>query len=305
MSMQPVLDWAADQLGVRRRVVGGVETLLWARGPWRLRIDSDGRTLEAVLRVGGPDPASRQQLVTEAAALAFAEAHQLAAPRLLAADLDLAGAAGRSVLLRTMLVGSGKIPAVASPERLRALGAAAARLHTVATPPRPGLPLRTRPLADVDFAAARRASGPSPLLDTAEERVDQVPVPAGASVFVHGDLWQGNTVWNGQALVGMVDWDVAGVGHPGIDLGTLRLDAAITFGLPAAAEVLVGWQRATGKAADATAYWDLVAALTTPTDMGQWLPVANQYGRVDLDQATLVDRRDAFLRAALNQLDHQ
>jgi len=35
------------------------------------------------------------------------------------------------------------------------------------------------------------------------------------------------------------------------------------------------------------------------------LPVANQYGRVDLDQATLMDRRDAFLRAALNQLDHQ
>ena len=109
----------------------------------------------------------------------------------------------------------------------------------------------------------------SPLLEAAEARLGELPTPSGATVFVHGDLWQGNTVWNGQALVGMVDWDVAGVGHPGIDLGTLRLDAAITFGLPAAAEVLVGWQRATGKAADATAYWDLVAALTTPTDMGQ------------------------------------
>jgi hypothetical protein len=42
------------------------------------------------------------------------------------------------------------------------------------------------------------------------------------------------------------------------------LDAAIMFGAPAAAEVLVGWRRATGRAADAMAYWDLVAALTTP-----------------------------------------
>jgi aminoglycoside phosphotransferase (APT) family kinase protein len=103
--------------------------------------------------------------------------------------------------------------------------------------------------------------------------------------------------------VGMVDWDAAGVGHPGVDLGTLRLDAAIMFGLPAAADVLEGWRQATGHQADAMAYWDLVAALTTPTDMAQWLPVAHAHGRVDLDAATLMDRRDAFLRAALDQLD--
>jgi hypothetical protein len=156
MSMEPVLDWAADQLGVGARVVA-VETLRGVRGPWRLRIDHDGTALEAVLRVGDPDPASRELLVTEAAALAFAEDHELAAPRLLATDLDLDGAAGRPVLLRTVLAGSSRIPAVASPERLRALSAAAARLHTVATTPRPGLPLRMRPLADMDFAAARRA----------------------------------------------------------------------------------------------------------------------------------------------------
>lgn len=304
MSMEPVLDWAADQLGVGARVVG-VATLRGARGPWQLRIDHDGTMLEAVLRVGDPDPGSREQLATEAAALAFAEQHQLAAPRLLGADLDLDSAAGRPVLLRTVLAGSSQIPAVASPVRLRALGAAAATLHTVTTAPRPGLPLRTRPLADIDFAAARRASGSSPLLDAAEERVDELPVPAGVTVFVHGDLWQGNTVWAGDALVGMVDWDAAGVGHPGVDLGTLRLDAAILYGLPAAAEVLEGWRRQTGQAVDAMAYWDLVAALTTPTDMGQWLPVAHDHGRVDLDEATLTDRRDAFLRAALDQFDRQ
>ena len=123
------------------------------------------------------------------------------------------------------------------------------------------------------------------------------------TVFVHGDLWQGNTLWRGEALVGMVDWDAAGVGHPGIDLGTLRLDAAILFGPPAAAEVLEGWRRQAGQTAEVVAYWDVVAALTTPTDMGQWLPVAHDHGPVDLDEATLKGRRDAFLRAALDQLD--
>jgi aminoglycoside phosphotransferase (APT) family kinase protein len=300
--MDPALSWAAAQVGIGARVLKA-ERLRVGAGPWRLRIDRGGKAIEAVLRVG--DTSSHQQLATEAAALAFAEEHELAAPRLLAVDLD-GKAAGRPVLLTTVLAGSSRIPAAASPGRLRTVGAAAAMLHAVAATPRPGLPLRTRPLEDVDFAAARRASGSTGLLDLAEERVGEVPVPAGATVFVHGDLWQGNTLWRGEALVGMVDWDAAGVGHPGIDLGTLRLDAAILFGLPAAAEVLDGWRRATGQAAEAVAYWDVVAALTSPAD-GEWLAqclgAVHEHGRVDLDAATLTGRRDAFLRVALDQLD--
>jgi len=296
MSMEPVLRWAANQVGAGARVVA-VEGLRAGAGPWRLGIDHGGTLLEAVLRVG--DPNSRQRLATEAAALTLADAHQLAAPRLLAVDLDGA-ATGRPALLVTVLTGSSTIPAVASVARLQVLGAAAATLHAIATGPRPGLPLRTRPLADMDFAASRRASGSSPLLEAAAERVNQVPIPQARTGLVHGDLWQGNTLWVGEHCVGMVDWDAAGVGHPGIDLGTLRLDAAIVFGLPAAAEILEGWQQATGRAPDAMAYWDLVASLTTPTDMATWLPVAHAHGRVDLDPAILNSRRDAFLHAALN-----
>jgi aminoglycoside phosphotransferase (APT) family kinase protein len=296
MSIEPVLSWAANQVGAAARVVA-VEGLRAGAGPWRLRIDRGGKLLEAVLRVGDPD--SRQRLATEAAALALADAHQLAAPRLLAVDLDGA-ATGRPALLMTALAGSSTIPPVASVARLRALGAAAATLHAVATGPRPGLPLRVRPLADVDFAAKRRASGSSPLLEAAAEHINQVAMPQAGIGLVHGDLWQGNTLWVGERCMGMVDWDAAGVGHPGIDMGTLRLDAAIVFGLPAAAEILEGWRQASGRAADAIAYWDLVASLTTPTNMATWLPVAHAHGRVDLDPAILNSRRDAFLHAALN-----
>lgn len=48
-----------------------------------------------------------------------------------------------------------------------------------------------------------------------------------------------------------------------------------------------------------------MAALTTPTDMVTWVAVAHDHGRVDLDTLTLNRRRDAFLRAALDQLDRQ
>jgi aminoglycoside phosphotransferase len=106
MSMEPVLRWAASQMGAGARPVA-VKGLRAGAGPWRLRIDRGGTVLEAVLRVG--DTSSRQLLATEAAALAFAEAHQLAAPRLLAVDLDGA-VAGRPVLLMTALAGTSTIP---------------------------------------------------------------------------------------------------------------------------------------------------------------------------------------------------
>ena len=43
--------------------------------------------------------------------------------------------------------------------------------------------------------------------------------PAG---FVHGDLWHGNTIWDGDVLSGILDWDCGGVGAAGVDLGSLR-----------------------------------------------------------------------------------
>jgi aminoglycoside phosphotransferase (APT) family kinase protein len=297
MSIQPILRWAAGQVGAGARIVA-VQGLRGGAAPWRLGIHHAGRTLEVVLRTVHPD--RRPQLATEAAALALAEDRRLAAPRLLAVDLDGA-AAGQPALLMTALPGTSQIPSVAPPGRLRALAAVVAALHTVAAAPSPDLPPRVRPLADVDFAAQRRTTGSSALLDAAE-RLSRLPPPEGPTVFIHGDLWQGNTVWDGERCAGMVDWDAAGMGDPGIDLGTLRLDAALLFGPPAAAEFLEEWRQTVGQAIETMAYRDLVAALTTPTDMAEWVPVAHDHGRVDLDAKTLNHRRDGFLHAALDQL---
>ena len=44
-------------------------------------------------------------------------------------------------------------------------------------------------------------------------------------------------------LTAVLDWDAAGTGSPGIDLGSVRLDAALCYGQDAAAEVLAGWRK--------------------------------------------------------------
>ena len=274
----------ADVVGVRALRDGG--------SPWLVRLTRHGKARNVVLRVGsGPDPAA---LVTEVAALQLAAAHGIPAPRLLNADLDH----DPPMVLVEQLAGSSVIPVVRPSERLRVLGRTAALLHAIELEPTPSLPMRDRPIASVDFSALRRQHPPQPLLMEAEQRVAKPP-PEQPMVFVHGDLWQGNALWTGDTLTGLIDWDCAGTGSPGIDLGSLSCDAAICFGLEAAADVQHGWEEATGRAASDVPYWDVVAALSTPPDMG-WFPsaIAGQ-GRSDLTREVLLRRRDEFLRSAL------
>jgi aminoglycoside phosphotransferase (APT) family kinase protein len=299
-----VLSWAIAATAPGSRVAG-VDGLRDGTNPWLLCLDRSGTTCEVFLKVG--DVASvqqRRQLSTAVAALVLAQEHALPAPSLIAADLD-GSQAGMLAMLTTVLPGSSDIPRAASPDRLRKLGAVAAALHAVPLSPRPDLALRTQPLPDVDFAAWRRSAGTSALLTRAEELLADLPAPDGAPVFVHGDLWQGNTLWSACNCTGIVDWDCAGAGPPGIDLGWLRLDAALFFDPSAADEILLGWQQAIGRPARHVAYWDVVAALGTVGDMKNCMPPLLDHGRTDLDAPTLTARRDAFLGAALDRLDRR
>jgi aminoglycoside phosphotransferase (APT) family kinase protein len=282
-------DVAAPAVGLRE---GG--------SPWRIEL-ATGQA--GVLRVLPASAAVR--LRTELAALEHAAAHGLPVPRVLAADPDGAVVAGTIAVLTTVLPGTSHTPGAAPPlARFRALGAVAATIAAVPAPPvSTALPERTRSIPDVDFAALRRAAPERPLLVAAEEVVaEQVPPPR-PPVFVHGDLWQGNTLWDADGgLTGIVDWDSAGVGPAGIDLGSLRCDAATSSGARAAAAVLAGYERVLGRPADDVAYWDVVAALCTPPEVGWFVDAVRDQGRTDLDQPTLLRRRDAFLRAALDRL---
>ncbi len=335
--MDSLLSWAASAVGAGARVVD-VRGLRESSNPWLLRIELAGRSIEVVLRV--TRRLWSDALATQASALVFAEERGLAAPRLIAIDPD-GDAAGAPALLETVLPGSSEIPAQASGERLRGLGIAAAALHTIPMSPDAHLPLRTRPIPHDDYAMERRwakrfqaasenrktaildelcalTSWPhdrarkvlrettsTPLLESADEVLGRAPAPEGETVFVHGDLWQGNTLWVGESFAGMVDWDSAGAGHYGVDLGSLRLDAALHFGPHAPATVLDGWHEATGREPDNGAYWDVVAALNTPADLSAFVSASHKNGRPDLDAATMNERRDSFLRAALDRLDRE
>jgi fructosamine-3-kinase len=269
-------------------------------GPWLLQCGDERR----VVKLGDDRvEAVRREFRTAAEALTVAEAHGVLAPRLLAADLDGADA-GCLVLLQSALEGTSGIPREPALARSLAFGRAIAAIHAVRLEPSDALPRRTRSLESVDFESFDVPPADAALFEAV--RLATATTPPGAATatsLVHGDLWQGNTLWTGPTeLSGTIDWDGAGVGHPGIDLGTTRFDAAVFHGLDHADALLEGWRAASNGAAPGDLpYWDLLAVRCSPPDLAAWLPNFHQQGRTDLDLATVTGRREAFVEAALRE----
>jgi hypothetical protein len=305
MPNDQVLRWAASAVDGTRVVSAENVSRSDHRGSgtFRLRIEGPAaRATDVILKVPVPRWIDDGMVITNARALRLAETHGLAAPRLIAADLDRR-ASGAVATLEAFLSGSADLPPTVSVARLREAGAAIARVNALSMEPQADLPHRPRPIAVDDRAAERRRGWmpTTPLLQQADERVRSHGVPAAASVFVHGDVWGGNMLWEGDRCVALIDWKTAGVGDPGVDLGSLRMQMALQYGQDAPAHVLEGWQRQAGRAAIAVPYWDAVAALNTPTVLNGWVPGFAGDGS-PLDATAITERRDAFLRTALDQL---
>jgi aminoglycoside phosphotransferase (APT) family kinase protein len=259
---------------------------------WTAAGDVDGRV---VLRADPSERADRQARAETA--MPIADRQGVPVPNVIGSRLDDAS----SLLLIEWVDGSSALPAEASPARLEALGALAATIFrsTIGDIP---LPKVTRPIDDVDFAALREHS-PHPLLERAARRLGEIEVEDRTGL-VHGDLWSGNVLWRDDELVAVLDWDCAGVGAAGVDLGALRLDAALSFGPEASDHVLVGWEREAATSAQSLAYWDAMAALNTPPDLGWFVPATIEaLARPELTRDVMVKRRDAFLSDALDRLD--
>jgi aminoglycoside phosphotransferase len=287
-----VLTWTSAILGGQITVERGLRE---GGSPWLIR----ARNTSAVLRVAPLH--ARERLATEVAALRHAAGAGLPVPEVLGHDDGTAS--GFALVLTALLPGSSRIPARPDAKRLRAIGAVAARISLVSPGPSGALPGRAGPIADFPWARLRQERGAPAILMQAEAVVASTKPQDTRTGLTHGDLWYGNTLWDdGGDLTAVLDWDAAGIGSPGIDLGSLRLDAALCYGQDAVTEVLSGWEDEAGRAAPDVPYWDTVAALATPPDMGWVAPTIADQGRPDLTGHLLADRREAFLQAALTSL---
>jgi aminoglycoside phosphotransferase (APT) family kinase protein len=113
--------------------------------------------------------------------------------------------------------------------------------------------------------------------------------PQGPRCFIHRDYHPENTLWSRGRLTGIVDWTSACWGPPALDLGHMRWNLAVTYGVDAAAEFLRLHRTLAGRLDDRR-YWDAVALVDV-------LP------EIDPEKWTAFDlaRFDTYLESVLAQ----
>lgn len=216
----------------------------------------------------------------EATVLGLLGSTEVPAPRLVAADTTPT-MCDVPTLLTTRLPGAP--PTSAEPVVLAALAETLAGIHRVDLPVVRALP-PYRPYYDPQLDGHRRpptwSSNPG-LWNHVFEILSAGP-PAAKLGFIHRDYHPGQTLWEGERLVGVVDWTTGCLGPRGIDLARMRLNLAGRYGAEVADHFLALY-RAAGAPDAHHPYWDLLDASDGIVDLPEPSTPASrlEYGRFE------------------------
>ncbi len=125
--------------------------------------------------------------------------------------------------------------------------------------------------------------------------------------LLHGDIWNGNILWQDDHISGIIDWEDAWIGDPLLDVAGVRLDLACEFGFEYAEQLTACYIGLTKIDTRCLPQWDLVASLWFARfineDFVNYADFFHKYGRTDitLDHFRQVTKR--FSMNAINRLE--
>ncbi len=154
-----------------------------------------------------------------------------------------------------------------------------------------------------DLAASRLAAKPDRLDESLSEgrvrdALERVWLPPrrNRTALLHGDFWPGNTLWNEDELVAVIDWEDAALGDPLADLANARLEMLWAYGEEAMEEFT---HRYLSLASEIDAgnlpVWDLYAAIRPASQLSGW-------GLEPDVERTMRERHLRFVNEALDKL---
>jgi Phosphotransferase enzyme family len=118
------------------------------------------------------------------------------------------------------------------------------------------------------------------------------PSPETHGCFIHRDYHHHNTLWARGRLTGVVDWTQASWGPASVDLGHMRWNLALDYGIQAAEEFLAVHEALTGGGIRHHPYWDVVTVIDLVGDIDPADPLPSR------DVSAL----EAYLAVALARL---
>src|SRR2546426_6563814 len=168
------------------------------------------------------------------------ESAQLPVPRPVLLDAE-GTLVGLPCLVMTQLPGAPLARPVNEGRWIDELAAALAAIHSVQAT---GLPVDYPRAPDPAAVVEARLEKSTPKThealwrDTAAALRSAAPrVRSNGAVLTHHDFWFGNTLWTGEHLTGIVDWDEARIDDPAFDVAYARADVHFVLGRDAAARL--------------------------------------------------------------------
>lgn len=105
-------------------------------------------------------------------------------------------------------------------------------------------------------------------------------------VFSHTDFWPGNTLWDDDELVAVVDWESPATGDREMDVAYCSLDIRY-LGMDRVADHFIkSYREESGESLPNLPHWESVGLCRPMPDIGRWVPAWNRMGRdITVDKA--------------------
>lgn len=292
---EATLAWAAKALGpgarvVRcRRLVGGITSSVHGVTV----MDANGGAHELVLKRwvqearGSPNP----MIEREAILLRCLEGSGLPAPSLLAEsrpeDTD-----GHPALLMTRVPGEVNLAPKDPSGWLRQMAANLAHIHSLRIVAPISEPWTPTPEFEAPAWSGRRG-----LWEEARRLL--AGGPPESATLIHGDYQHFNLLWTRERLTGVIDWTLAGIGHPDRDVGHCRLNLAVLFSPAWAEDFAVSYEIESGRRIER--WWDVYELTRYSQQWLQFIPI--QVGRrASVDVDGMNERVEQLLADALSHM---
>ena len=285
-----VLAWVEAELAcsvvAADRMAGGIDA-----NTFRLEL-ADGS--HAVLRVTVPE--HHEDIDYLAQVLDLLDGTPVPAPRRLAHSSSV-GALGSPVMVQSLLSGDPTIPVEPDEAWLIEIVTTVLRLQAIplAEWMHDRVSVRWRDL-DV-LAEGELTAGDRLLLRRLRERGPAAPV---TPVFGHDDYWVGNTLRDGQRIVGIVDWGHAGVVSAARDATYCAVDTSLCYGLEAGDRIIDTFTEQRQLDAEEMLVWSARSVLASRF-FPEWLAGWNGLG-APVTHAQAARRRTELLERTLARL---
>jgi aminoglycoside phosphotransferase (APT) family kinase protein len=233
---------------------------------YRLVIEEQGKPCRTVvIRIHGPNH-NGHPAAFEFELLRALTGLPICAPRALALDESLRYIPHPFLILDHI---DGEIAVLndAADRRIVKMAKFLALIHSVPIPPLPLLPIRNDPLPELfDYLPLDREFD---ALRHGLSTIGNSPC-AGVPALLHGDFWPGNLLWQGEDLVGILDWEDAACGDPLSDVACTALELRYVVGSDGAERFLQAYQGLKPLDRRRLALWQLYVASAAHHAMGSW-----------------------------------